>query len=205
MSTKRAEQGVRHLPPTWLKELPSVEVCDVLCVMKVCKLIQEVQKRSLEVCLLAPKMDELESGSKFRTISLRNLIVWSSKLGFRSSRINLGAFIMFFKSPLNRNIRGCFISEEDVGHFFDLHPRNVASIFELALNRSRIHSLNIQTHGKSSKTFNTNFRITNAPINQVKFWLSRDHLGQKSHPINGVSLCFSGLAMAQLQTTLESL
>ena len=114
LSTKRAEQGVRHLPPTWLKELPSVEVCDVLCVMKVCKLIQEVQKRSLEVCLLAPKMDELESGSKFRTISLRNLIVWSSKLGFRSSRINLHAFIVLFKSPLNRNIRGCFISEEDV-------------------------------------------------------------------------------------------
>ena len=133
MSTKLAEQGVRHLPPAWLKALPSLQVYIVLCVMKVCKLIQEVQKRSLEVCLLAPKMDELESGSKFRTISLRNLIVWTSKLGFRSSRINLHTFIMLFKSPLNRNIRGSFISEEDVGNLLDLHPRNVASIFELAL------------------------------------------------------------------------
>ena len=115
LSTKLAEQGVRQLPPAWLKELPPVQVYIVLCVMKVCKLIQEVQKRSLEVCLLAPKMDELESGSKFRTISLRNLIVWSSKLGFRSSRINLHAFIVLFKSPLNRNIRGCFISEVVVG------------------------------------------------------------------------------------------
>ena len=152
--------------------------------MKACKLIRHRSKSSLDRHTTSRRKDaslKIVSKSHITISGARNS---TSKLRFRACWIYLHTFIMLFKSPLSRNIRGCFISEEDVEHFFDLHPRNVEPIFELALNRSRIHSLNIQTDGKSSKIFNTNIRITNAPINQVIFWLSRDHLGQKSHPSN---------------------
>ena len=65
---------------------------------------------------------------------------------------------------------------------FDLHPRTVAPNFELVPNHSRIHSLSIQTHGKSSQTHNTNFRPDKYTNKPGPLLVVERSFGSRSHP-----------------------
>ena len=151
---------------SWLNIFTSVEKGDVFHSMEAPKSIQCVMKQSLEVGFLASTIVTWDFETIFCKASLRRELICHSKLVFGVSRIDFGASMMSYKWPLTRIIRGCFISDLPVGNWILALSCVSWAIFELALNRSRIPSLNIQTHFKSSKTFNTNFRTdkcTNKP------------------------------------------
>ena len=63
--------------------MTSLEKGDVFHVMKVCKLIQDILKRSVEVEILAPEIVTCDFETLFRNASLRREVVCRSKLDLR--------------------------------------------------------------------------------------------------------------------------
>ena len=62
--------------------MTSLEKGDVFHVMKVCKLIQDILKRSIDVEILASEIVTCDFETLFRNASLRREVVWRSKLDF---------------------------------------------------------------------------------------------------------------------------